>query len=41
MVEKIVETIKERNNDKIIIFTLHQANTGSFDNIIDINLLKN
>jgi DNA repair exonuclease SbcCD ATPase subunit len=36
LVEDIVELIKTKLNDKLVIFTLHQANTGIFDTIIDI-----
>jgi len=36
LVEDIVELIKTKLNDKLVLFTLHQANTGIFDNIIDI-----
>ena len=36
LVEDIVELIKTKLSDKIVLFTLHQANTGIFDTIIDI-----
>jgi DNA repair exonuclease SbcCD ATPase subunit len=36
LVEEIVEMIKERMNNKLVMFTLHQANTGIFDDVIDI-----
>jgi DNA repair exonuclease SbcCD ATPase subunit len=36
LVEDIVELIKNKLNDKLVMFTLHQANTGIFDTIIDI-----
>jgi ABC-type phosphate/phosphonate transport system ATPase subunit len=36
LVEEIVEMIKERMNNKLVMFTLHQANTGIFDEIIDV-----
>jgi ABC-type Mn2+/Zn2+ transport system ATPase subunit len=39
-VEDIIETIKEKYNDRLILFTLHQANTGLFDTIIDVDKLR-
>jgi DNA repair exonuclease SbcCD ATPase subunit len=36
LVEEIVDTIKEKMSDKLVMFTLHQANTGIFDEVIDI-----
>jgi len=36
LVEDIVELIKTKLSDKLVLFTLHQANTGIFDTIIDI-----
>jgi len=36
LVEDIVEYIKENFSEKLILFTLHQANTGIFDDIVDI-----
>jgi DNA repair protein SbcC/Rad50 len=36
LVEEIVEMIKEKMNNKLVMFTLHQANTGIFDQVIDI-----
>jgi DNA repair exonuclease SbcCD ATPase subunit len=36
LVEDIVELIKTKLNDKLVLFTLHQANTGIFDTIVDI-----
>ena len=36
LVEDIIEVLKENINDKLIILTLHQANTGIFDHVIDI-----
>jgi exonuclease SbcC len=36
LVEKIVECVKERNPDKLVLVTLHQANTGLFDEVIDL-----
>jgi hypothetical protein len=36
----IVELIRNKLSDKLVIFTLHQANTGIFDTIIDIEKLK-
>ena len=36
LVEEIVEMIKERMSNKLVMFTLHQANTGIFDDVIDI-----
>ena len=35
-VEKIVDFIREKNPNKLVIMTLHQANTGFFDHVIDI-----
>ncbi len=40
LVEDIVELIKVKLSDKLVLFTLHQANTGIFDNIVDIEKLK-
>jgi len=40
LVEDIVELIKNKLSDKLVLFTLHQANTGIFDTIIDIEKLK-
>jgi DNA repair exonuclease SbcCD ATPase subunit len=40
LVEDIVELIRNKLSDKLVIFTLHQANTGIFDTIIDIEKLK-
>jgi DNA repair protein SbcC/Rad50 len=39
-VEDIIEVIKERYKDRLVLFTLHQANTGLFDTIIDVNNLR-
>lgn len=36
LVEDIVELIKTKLSDKLVLFTLHQANTGIFDSIVDI-----
>ena len=36
LVEEIVEMIKNKLSDKIVLITLHQSNTGMFDNVIDI-----
>ena len=36
LVEDIVELIKTKLSDKLVLFTLHQANTGIFDTIVDI-----
>ena len=36
LVEDIVELIKTKMSNKIVMFTLHQANTGIFDHTIDI-----
>uniref|UniRef100_A0A6C0HDP4 Rad50/SbcC-type AAA domain-containing protein n=1 Tax=viral metagenome TaxID=1070528 RepID=A0A6C0HDP4_9ZZZZ len=36
LVEEIVEMIKERMDNKLVMFTLHQANTGIFDEVIDV-----
>ena len=36
LVEDIVDMIKTKLHDKMVLITLHQANTGMFDNIIDI-----
>jgi exonuclease SbcC len=40
LVEDIVELIKNKLADKLVLFTLHQANTGIFDTIVDIGKLK-
>jgi len=40
MVEDIVMYIKERLKDKLILFTLHQCNTGLFDQMIDVESLR-
>jgi ABC-type Mn2+/Zn2+ transport system ATPase subunit len=40
MVEDIVMYIKERLKDKLILFTLHQCNTGLFDKMIDVESLR-
>ena len=40
LVEDIVELIKNKLGDKLVLFTLHQANTGMFDTIVDIGKLK-
>ena len=40
LVEDIVEKIREKMNDKLVIFTLHQANTGLFDHIIDLKEIE-
>lgn len=40
LVEDIVELIKTKLGDKLVLFTLHQANTGIFDTVIDIESLK-
>ncbi len=40
LVEDIVELIKNKLGDKLVLFTLHQANTGIFDTIVDIGKLK-
>ena len=39
-VEDIIEVIKERYKDRLVLFTLHQANTGLFDTVIDVNRLR-
>ena len=36
LVEEMVELIKEKMSNKLVMFTLHQANTGIFDQVIDI-----
>ena len=36
LVEDIVEMIKTKLSDKLVLFTLHQANVGMFDEVIDI-----
>ena len=41
LVEDIVELIKTKLGDKLVLFTLHQANTGIFDTIIDIEKFRN
>ena len=40
-VEEIIEAVREKCQDRLILLTLHQANTGLFDEVIDINALKN
>jgi ABC-type transport system involved in cytochrome bd biosynthesis fused ATPase/permease subunit len=39
LVEEIIEKIKEKMGHKLVLFTLHQANTGIFDHIIDVEKL--
>ena len=34
LVEKIIDFIKVKNSDKLVLVTLHQANTGLFDEVI-------
>jgi DNA repair exonuclease SbcCD ATPase subunit len=41
LVEDIVELIKTKLGDKLVLFTLHQANTGIFDTIVDIEKFRN
>ena len=36
MVEDIVMFVKEKLRDKLVLFTLHQCNTGLFDQMIDV-----
>jgi DNA repair exonuclease SbcCD ATPase subunit len=36
LVEEIVDILKVNLKDKLILITLHQANTGNFDKVIDI-----
>jgi exonuclease SbcC len=36
LVEDIVETIKKESSNKLVLFTLHQANIGLFDHVIEI-----
>lgn len=36
LVEDIVETIKKESTSKLVLFTLHQANIGLFDHVIEI-----
>ena len=36
LVEDIVEMIKTKLSNKLVLFTLHQANVGMFDNVINI-----
>ena len=40
LVEDIVEFIKSKFNDKLILITLHQANTGIFDKVIGVEELR-
>lgn len=39
-VEEIMDVVKEKFSDKLVLVTLHQANTGLFDHIIDVTALK-
>jgi DNA repair exonuclease SbcCD ATPase subunit len=39
LVEEIIEKIQEKMSHKLVLFTLHQANTGIFDHIIDVEKL--
>ena len=39
-VEDIIEMIKEKFTDRLVLMTLHQANTGLFDRVIDVNGLR-
>jgi len=41
MVEDIVIFIKERLRNKLVMFTLHQCNTGLFDTMINVEELRN
>jgi exonuclease SbcC len=36
LVEDIVETIKKESSSKLVLFTLHQANIGLFDHVVEI-----
>jgi len=40
IVEDIVDVIKSNLNDKLVLVTLHQANTGIFDHVVDVEKLK-
>ena len=40
LVEDIIDEIRKRNENKLILFTLHQANTGLFDSTINVELLN-
>ncbi len=40
LVEDIVEMIKTKMGDKLVLFTLHQANTGIFDNVINVKEIR-
>jgi len=35
-VEKIVDFIREKNPNKLVLMTLHQANTGFFDQVVNV-----
>lgn len=41
LVEEIVDVLKNTIKDKLVLLTLHQANTGIFDYVIDIEKMKN
>lgn len=41
LVEDIVEMIKTKMGDKLVLFTLHQANTGIFDTVINVKEIHN
>ena len=40
MVEDIVMFVKEKLKDKLVLFTLHQCNTGLFDKMIDVENIQ-
>jgi exonuclease SbcC len=40
LVEDIVEMIKTKLSNKLVLFTLHQANVGIFDEVIDVEQYK-
>lgn len=36
-VEDIIETVKEKYRNRLVLMTLHQANTGLFDRVVDVS----
>ena len=39
-VEEIMDVVREKFSDKLVLVTLHQANTGLFDCVVDVESLK-
>jgi len=40
LVEEIIDILKNSLKDKLVLITLHQANTGIFDHMIDVEKLR-